>query len=152
MSRVSAPVLACLLVALAGSATGCGEGGISAGAVVTVYVEAPLCQGARHQLKQTNGGVGEVEVRAVCLPAVESRDRLDLATAGENARSASEDSTAVAYLGPPGPAAKFTGPVLDAAEIAVLRGGDVGEEMGKVLDALRDAEADPRDAVFDTLG
>jgi len=152
VSRLPASLLACLLVALGGSATGCGEAGISAGAVVSVYVEAPLCQGVRQQLKQTNGGVGEVEVRAVCLPAVESRGRLDLARAGENARSASEDSTAVAYLGPPGPAAKFTRPVLDAAEIADLRGADGAEEMAKVLGALRDPDGDPRDAVFDALG
>jgi hypothetical protein len=76
--------------------------------------------------------------------------RLDLAATGANARRAVEDSTAVGYLEAPGAAIRFTRPILDEAQIALIVGGSGGRGMATVLDALRsraDAES-PREAVW----
>lgn len=114
---------------------GCGDGGVGEGANVNVYVAAPLCAGAERALGERDAG-GEVGVRAVCLDPSESADRLDLAAAGANARRASEDSTAVAYLEPPGPANPFVRPIVEEARIAWLRTESGAAAMNRVLAAV----------------
>jgi hypothetical protein len=108
MRRHLALILACPLIALGALAAGCGEGGVASGAAVSVYVARPLCPAAEAELEKEGKRVGDVLVRVVCLPPVQRRSRADLATAGANARRATEDSTAVAFLDATGPPADFT--------------------------------------------
>lgn len=147
MRRLSALLFLCALLA-----AGCGEGGVSAGATVAVYVVKPLCAPAEGELKKEGKQVGEVQVRIVCLPPAESGGRIDLATAGANARRATEDSTSVAYLESPGPAAKFSEPILESAEIAWLSTNSGSTAMRRVLRALEErGSSSPRDAVLESL-
>jgi hypothetical protein len=141
------------LLALGGTLiAGCGESGVASGATVAVYVAAPLCAEAEAELRREGRGAGDVEVRAVCLAATETGDRSDLAAAGANARRAAEDSTAVAFLEAPGPAARFTQPIVEAAEIAWVETDSGSEAMRRVLDALGERGSTlPRDAVRDAL-
>jgi hypothetical protein len=140
-------------LALCGTlAVGCGEGGVADGATVSVYVAASLCAEAERELKQEGGEAGEVEVRTVCLSATESGGRADLATAGANARRATEDSSSVAFLEAPGPAAKFSQSIVEAAGIAWVKTDSGTVEMRQILSALDEAgSSSPRDAVRDTL-
>jgi hypothetical protein len=103
------------LVAIAG----CGGGeGVAQDATVTAYVAAPLCAGAKQELASKDGQAGELQVQAACLPSARSHSKLNLATLGANARRATEDSTAVAYLEASDPAAaRFTHPILETAEV-----------------------------------
>ncbi|HMI80860.1 MAG TPA: hypothetical protein VK480_03645 [Solirubrobacterales bacterium] len=142
------------LVALAACGTlvlGCGEGGVSEGATVSVYVAPPLCAEAERELKKKGAEAGEVEVRAICLPAVETGDRADLAATGANARRATEDSTSVAFLEAPGPAARFSQSVVEAAGIAWVETDSGAGVMRQVLSALGETDSSPRDAVRDAL-
>ena len=109
-----------------------------------------MCSQAKAELARSGAEAGGVRVRVVCTEPVESGERLDLATAGANARRATEDSTAVGYLEAPGPAIPFTRPILDEAEVALIVGSSGGSGIATVLDALRargDAES-PREAVW----
>jgi branched-chain amino acid transport system substrate-binding protein len=152
-----------LPLALAGSVAGCGEEGAAAGATVRIYVSAPLrgpeaaagrrlCAEAREQAMQGKGG-GEHEVRIVCLDATEG-GRWTLAQVGADARRATEDSTTVAYVGEPSPAArKQSRPIVEVAGIAELGGLSGREAVAKVVRAMEEGDASqPRDAVFDVLG
>jgi hypothetical protein len=145
------PVL--IALALAFGAPGCGEGGTAAGAIVSVYVAAPLCGEAQRELGKEGGEAGELKVRAVCFPAMGSGGRVDLATAGGNARRATEDSTAVAFLESPGPAAKFSQSIVESASIAWLETRSGSTAMLHVLKALGErGSTSPRDAVRESLG
>jgi hypothetical protein len=137
-----AAVLTAVACALLG-ASGCGEGeGAANGARVTAYVEAPLCAAAQRQLASEGARAGSLRVKAVCLPSPRTGARLSLATVGANARRASEDSAAIAYLGPLDPAAgRFSHPILDSAGIAWITDSSGAIAMGRLLDAVR--EADP---------
>jgi hypothetical protein len=161
--RLSTILIACLLGAAL--LAGCGEGGAEAGATVRVYVSAPLhgveaaagrrlCAGARDEAARAGGEVEDLGLDVVCLDAADGDGRWTLAQVGANARQATEDSSAVAYVGEPDPRArKQSRPIVAAAEIAEL--GDVsGEEaVASVIAAIRDGDADhPRDAVFKTEG
>jgi hypothetical protein len=91
-----------------------------------------------------------VRVRVICTEPVEAGGKLNLATAGANARRAVEDSTAVGYLEAPGDAIPFTRPILDEAQVALIVESSGGRGMATVLDALRsrgDSES-PREAVW----
>lgn len=150
MRRLAAIAIACAAGALL--LGGCGEGGVAEGATVSVYVSAPLCQAAERELRREGGEAGEVEVRAVCLPAVEVGGRADLATAGANARRATEDSSSVAFLEASGPAAKFSQSIVEAAGITWVKADSGAVEMRQILSALDEAgSSSPRDAVRDTL-
>lgn len=164
MARRRLAALLLLLLGLAGMAAGCGgEGGLGDDATATVYVSAPLrgdeaqagralCDEAREQASQGKGGE-EPALRVVCLDAAGSDGRWTLARVGANARRATEDSTTIAYLGEPDPrAARQSHPILDAAGIAAIDGLDGREAIAQVRAALREADGDPRDAVFDALG
>jgi hypothetical protein len=153
MRRLPALCIALSLFAAATVGTGCGEGGAASGATVSVYVAAPLCQDARRELQKAGGEAGNLEVRAVCLPAVESGRTADLAGAGRNARRATEDTTAVAYLESPGRAAGFTQSVIESADIAWLETNSGSAAMRHVLAALEEAgSSSPRKAVLDQVG
>jgi hypothetical protein len=122
------------LVALGLAAAGCGEEeGVAAGATVTAYVEAPLCEGA---------GGGAANVRFVCLDDPRADGGLDLAAVGANARRASEDSAAVAFLEAPDPPLnKFTHPILESAGIAWITAASGARARQQLLGALGDADS-----------
>lgn len=137
MGRPAAAALALLALA----AAGCGGGGAEPGATVDVYVAAGLCQGARGALGGESGQAGELEVRALCLAPARSGagGRIDLARQGANARRASEDSAAVAFLEAPGKAAEFARPIVAEAGIAFLTARSGAAAMERVLRAVADA-------------
>lgn len=153
MRRLPIPFLTCW--ALLGAAllgTGCGEDGVASGAAVSVYAAAPLCREAEGQLAREGARAGGVRVRIICLPPVERRGRADLATAGASARRTTEDSTSIAYLEAPGPAAKFSRPILESAEIAWLETSAGSTAIRRVLHALEErGSSSPRDAVRESL-
>lgn len=125
-----------LLVALAG----CGSGGVAKDATVTAYVEASLCGSARQELQAHDGRAGELRVRAVCLPSPHKGKKLNLATLGANARRATEDSTTVAYLEAPDPkAARFTHPILEAAEVPWIATSSGTVAMKRLLKLIESA-------------
>ena len=150
LSRVlSKIVLAAGTGVLLVAGAGCGEGeGVSAGATVAAYVEAPLCAGAKRELAKEGGRAGNLRVRAVCLPGVDDDKRVDLAQVGANARRATEDSAAVAYLEPP-TTPSFSRPVVEAAGIAVIRTDSGEAAMAQLLRAI--AEADTSSSLRDDV-
>ncbi len=162
MSRL--PIVLIVAALAAALASGCGEEGAASGASVRIYVSAPLtgpemkagrqlCQGARGEAAR-RGEVEGLELRVVCLDATEGDGRWTLARVGANARRATEDSTAIAYVGEPDPKArKQSRPIVDAAEIAELGGVSGREAFAKVAAAIEEGDAsEPRRAVFDALG
>lgn len=141
------------LLALTLAAGGCGGGGVSAGATVSVYAGASLCKGVQRQLAKEAGAAEGLRVRIVCLPPPRRRGRVDLAVAGANARRATEDSTSIAYLEAPGPAAKFGQTIVEAADVAWLKTSSGAAAMRRILEALKEAgSSSPRDAVRESLG
>jgi hypothetical protein len=127
---------------------GCGEGEAAGGATVSVYVAAPLCSEAQSQ----EGRVDDLEVRVVCLPARAEGGGTDLAAAGADARRATEDSTTVAFLEVPGPAARFSQSIVRAADIAWVKTSSGATAMRHVLRALEGDGSSPRQAVLDEVG
>ncbi len=141
-----------LLAAFAVVVGGCGEGGAASGAAVSIYVAAPLCREARQELQRAGGKAGDLKARAICLPPVANGNGVSLATAGSNARRATEDSTAVAYLESPGPAAKFARPIVESAQIAWLATSSGAKATRRITQALQGrGSSSPRDAVRETL-
>jgi hypothetical protein len=134
-------------LALALLAAGCGDGGASAGATVTVYAAAPLCREAGK-----GAHAGDLSVRVVCLPPVEKGGEADLAAAGADARRATEDSTSVAYLEAPGPAAAFGQTVVESADIAWIETNSAAAAMHRIVKALEGDSTSPRQAVLDEVG
>ena len=165
MARRGLRALPLLLLAFAGLLGGCGEEeGAAEDAVLTVYVSAPLrgaeadagrrlCDEAREQAAQGRGG-DEAKLRVVCLDAAGPEGRWTLAKVGSNARRATEDSSTIAYVGEPDPAARRQSrPILDAAGIAAVGGVGGREAVAQVRAAIREGDSsDPRDAVFKALG
>jgi branched-chain amino acid transport system substrate-binding protein len=144
-------VAACLLAA----AVGCGEEeGAAAGATLSVYVDASLCGEAKRQLQSADARAGEFRVRLHCLARSSGAGgSLNLAAVGANARRASEDSTTIAYLEPPGPAARFSTPILEAAGIPSVRADSGAGGMAAVLGAIRAADSGAlRESVRAALG
>lgn len=150
-------------LAAAGLVAGCGEGGAEEGAVLNVYVSAPLhgaeaeigrkvCDEARQAARRA-GEPGGFELRVVCLDAAGPEGRWTLAQVGANARRATEDSTAVAYLAEPEPAARRQSlPIVEAAGIAELGGLSGKEAIAEVATAIEESDSDdPRQAVFDAV-
>jgi hypothetical protein len=129
-----------LLVAVAG----CGQDeGVAEGATVNVYVAAPLCAEAERELARRGGEAGDLRVRAICLPSAEGDGKLDLAAIGANARRATEDSSAVGYIGEPTEAATdFSAPILEAADIPQLSQSSGSAAMAKLLQAVEQASDD----------
>jgi hypothetical protein len=147
-------VAALALLALAAAAIGCGEDeGVAAGATVSVYVSDTLCPAAKHQLAREGGRAGEIRVRAVCLAPTGTGGKLGLAAIGAEARRATEDSTTVAYLEGPDPAAaRFARPILESAGIARLTAGSGKAGIQRILDAIAAADSSSmRDDVRETV-
>lgn len=146
-------VAACCVVLVA--VAGCEEGGgVAEGAVVSVYVAAPLCAEAERELARDGGRAGDVRVRVICLPSAESSRKLDLATIGANARQATEDATTIGYIGEPTRAAsRFSEPILESAGIAQLSDISGAAGMTKLLRAVDEAgdSASLRASVNDAL-
>jgi len=157
--------LVVLLVALAGIVLlGCGEEGAESGATVRVYVSAPLrgeeggagrrlCDEARERAVK-GSGEADLEMQVVCLDASGADGRWTLAQVGANARRASEDSAAIAYVGEPAQEARRQSrPIVEAAGIAELAGLAGREAVAEVSAAIAEGdESKPRQAVFDAVG
>lgn len=115
---------------IAALASGCaGNSAIQPGkSQVAVYVSMPLSgpsgadgrdveDAARMALADANGRVGDLKVRAVYLDD-SSGARWSAARAGANARRATEDSTAIAYLGDfESGATRTSEPITNAADL-----------------------------------
>jgi hypothetical protein len=125
-------------------ASGCGAGGgVSSDAVVTAYVEAPLCTAAKQELAKQGGRAGDLRVQAICLASPREAKRLSLATLGANARRATEDSTSVAYLEAPDPdASRFVHPILETAEVPWISSSSGSAAMSRLLTLIPDANSD----------
>ncbi|HEX8754349.1 MAG TPA: hypothetical protein VF731_13135 [Solirubrobacterales bacterium] len=138
------------LLALAGCG---GAEGVSSGATVSVYAAASLCAGAQRGLAEAGSAAGSVRVRVLCLEPERSGGRLRLATVGANARRATEDSSAVAYLEASDPAAnRFAEPILESADLgwSEARSGAAG--VRRVLRAIAAAgTGSVREAVREAL-
>ena len=144
--------LASLTAVLALGVGGCGDGGVSSGATLRVYVAAPLCAGAQHELAAQGGRAGDLKVKAVCLPGAERRSRLDLAAIGAGARRATEDSTAIAYLEPPVPANRFSQTIVEESGIAWIKASSGASAMDRILSAIAEADSGSvRDKVREAL-
>ncbi len=141
VSRKIFPAAACVLLLTA--VAGCGGGeGVAKDAVVTAYVEAPLCVAARRELLSQGGRAGALRVQAICLAKARSHGKLDLATLGANARRATEDSTTVAYLEASDPtAARFTRPILETAEVPWISGSSGKALMARLLRLIEGADS-----------
>jgi hypothetical protein len=142
----------CLLLSMLAVAAvaGCGASeGVSAGAVVTVYAKPSLCGGAQRRLEEAGGRAGGLRVRVTCLGG-DAGAGSRLASIGAGARRTVQDSTAIAYLEPPGAEVDYSRPILDEAEIRVLVDGSGGRAMDTVLRALeaRGGGESPREAVW----
>jgi hypothetical protein len=126
---------------------------VEADATVTAYVVPPLCAGAEQQLQAAGGRAGGVRVKAVCLPSIEPNGQLDLAAVGADARRATEDSTTVAYLEPPGRAGDFSRSILEAAEVPWISGSSGKAAMTQFLRAIdrADSSGSLRASVSDQL-
>jgi hypothetical protein len=120
-------------------AAGCGGDSVAAGATVRVYVGADLCAEAQGELAKTGGKAGDLELEAVCLKPVESGSRLNLATIGANARGATEDSSAIAYVEAQGPANRFAQSIVEEAGIAYVTASSGDHAVRQVLDAVEAA-------------
>jgi branched-chain amino acid transport system substrate-binding protein len=104
---------AAAVLALAALVAGCGAGtdAEEGEATLTIYVSAPLsgpgradgqavADGAREALAEAGGEAGGFAVRAEYLDiAGRNENRFDPVTAAANARTATEDSTTIAYIG-----------------------------------------------------
>jgi branched-chain amino acid transport system substrate-binding protein len=108
-TRALAMACALLAVATGGGCATDDSGGAGEGDTLTVYVSVPLHgpsgafghairDGARLALEDAGGKAADVEIDAVFLDDTEG-GRWDPGVVGENARAASSDSTAIAYIG-----------------------------------------------------
>lgn len=137
MGRPAAAALALLALA---AVAGCGgNGGVAAGATVDAYVAASLCPGAREAVSREQGRAGEVEVRALCLRPVVEGGRIDLATQGANARRATQDSSAIAFVEAKGKPAQFARPIVAEAGIAFVESASGERAMERVLHVVAEA-------------
>ncbi len=150
MARRAAAAL--VVLALGVGVIGCGEAGVSSGATVDAYVGAPLCAEAKRELAKHGARAGDVEVQVLCLASVDQRGRLDLATIGANARRATEDSAAIAYVEPAGPANRFSRTILEEAGIAWTTSISGASAVARVLRAVSEADTNSlRDSVREAL-
>ena len=158
--RGRAPAALALALLLGTAAlSGCGGGeGAAAGATVRVYVDVNLCPAAKRALAAAGGEAGELRVRVVCLDPVEGAalgsHRLKLATIGANARRATQDSSAVAFVEPAGRANRFAQPIVEEADLAYVNASSGARAMASILRAIEEADtgsSSVRDEVRKTL-
>jgi hypothetical protein len=152
--RRAAPALALasLLTALAVGVVGCG-GGDASGATVTVYVAAPLCAAAKADLESQGPTAGNFKIVARCLaPSERAGGGVDLATNGSNSRRATEDTSSVATLEPPGPGNKFARAILESAGIPLVTSPSGQAGMTRIVKAVESAgTSNVRESVQATL-
>jgi hypothetical protein len=145
-------VALCALVLATVGAVGCGEEeGVADDGVVTAYVEAPLCQRGQVAVVQNESGDG-VSMKLVCLPAARGPElgqgvgggrEVDLATAGANARRATEDSTTIVYIEADDPGvSRSTHPILEAAGIGWLTAASQREAINRLSELIFEADLD----------
>jgi hypothetical protein len=132
-------MVALALLALGAGGSGCGEEGVANGATVHVYVGAGLCAAARLEIERQGPRAGEVNVQVECLDRAETDGRIDLATIGANARRATEDSTSIAYVEPPGPANRFSRTIVEGAGIAWAAAPSGNTAIKRILNAVSEA-------------
>jgi hypothetical protein len=144
-----------LVIAVAVVVAGCGEGnGTEEGAVVTAYVEAPLCAEADKQLALDGAEAGDVRVRVTCLLQPRKGEKLHLSQIGINARRATEDSSSIAYIAVPEKrASSFSLPILEEADIPQLTSSSGADAISQLLRAIEEADdaGSLREAVSDEL-
>jgi hypothetical protein len=131
---------------------GCG-GGDAQGATMSVYVGAPLCAGAKRLLASHGASAGNFTVAVRCLASSErAGGGVDLAIDGSNSRRATEDTSAVATLEPPGPGTRFTRPILESAGIPLVTSTSAPQGMKRILTAVEGAgSSGVRDSVRESL-
>ena len=141
-----------LAAALGVGITGCG-GGDASGATVSVYVAAPLCAAAKAELAKHGADAGSFHVGIRCLALSErAGGGVDLATNGANSWRATEDTSAVATLEPPGPGTKFSGSILESAGIPLVVNASARTGMKRILEAVESAgTGNVRESVQGTL-
>jgi hypothetical protein len=116
---------------------GCGDAGVAEDATVSAYVSAPLCAGAKRELARDDGRTGDVRLRVACVDDVGRAGEAQLAAIGAAARRATEDSSAVAYIGTPDPVAvRFSEPILEEADIPRITSKSGGSAMKRLRRAL----------------
>jgi hypothetical protein len=136
---LSKVVLAIAISGVLVAGVGCGAGeGVSEGAAVVAYVDAPLCAGAERALAKEGGAAGPVRVRVACLTDAREEGRTDLSIVGANARRATEDSATIAYVEAP-VSPSFSRPIVEAAGIPVIRNASGAAAMAQLLRAIADA-------------
>jgi hypothetical protein len=120
---------------------------------VSVYVAAPLCAAAKGELAAHGATAGNFTVAVRCLASSErAGGGVDLATDGANSRRATQDTSAVATLEPPGPGTKFTRSILESAEIPLVTAPDASRGMSRILKAIEGAgSSDVRGSVQSAL-
>jgi hypothetical protein len=120
---------------------------------VTVYAGASLCPAAKAELAAQPGDVGDFRVAVACLPATgRVGGGTDLATAGANARRATEDTAAVALLETPGQASRFAHPILESANVPLVVSSSGKKAMKRTLHAIEDSGSSSiRDEVQEAL-
>jgi hypothetical protein len=144
--------VALALLVLGVGASGCSGEGVSKGATVNAYVSAPLCAVAKRGLTKQGSSAGDVKLRVICLAPAMHGGRLDLATIGANARRATEDSSAIAFVEAPGPANRFSRTILEEAGIAWTTATSGASAMARVLRAVSEADTSSlRDSVREAL-
>jgi hypothetical protein len=131
---------------------GCG-GGDASGATVSVYVAAPICAAAKAELSGHGATAGNFRVAVRCLsPSEKGGGGVDLATVGSNSRRATEDTSAVATLEPPGPGAKFSRAILESASIPLVTSSSGSTGMKRIIAAIESAgSSNVRESVQGTL-
>jgi hypothetical protein len=121
---------------------------------VTVYAGIATCHGAQRAAESKAEEVAPLHVRVRCLPAVEHHGHFDLAQIGANARSATEDSTTIAYIGEVEPHAnQFATPILEEAGIAQLPNMSGPSAIHKLFKAIRtnDSSGSLRESLHEEL-
>jgi branched-chain amino acid transport system substrate-binding protein len=153
-----------LLCALLAPLAGCGGGGASSGATVTVYLSAPLrapggrqgrtlCAEAKTALARAHARAGDLHVRTICLDAGTPTGTWTLPRVGANARRAVEDSTTVAYIAEPTSQARLQSrPIIESAGIAEVVPSSGSSSMHQILHAIAAANTESlRDSVRESL-
>lgn len=136
-SRLSKLFVLPLLVIALLVGGGCGSNATEE-AVLTVYVSGPpnadrakeVAAGAEMALADVGGEAGGIEVRVLRLDGEGSDAAITQAAAGANARTATEDSSSIAYLGElVGPRTALSVPITNEAGLLQLAPEPVPEEL-----------------------
>ena len=114
---------------------------------------APLCAAAKQELEVHGARAGNFTAAVRCLaPSERVGGGVDLATAGANSRRATQDTSAVATLEPPGPGTRFTRPILESAEIPLVTSASAHKGMKRILSAIEGAgDSGVRESVREAL-